>query len=61
MIDTSSGMELYSAGGVPRMFNKDGNFYHREETADTLAFYLFGFYGLVVQNPGGNSYVSDAY
>jgi hypothetical protein len=61
MIDTSSGMELYSAGGVPRMFNKDGNFYHREETADTLAFYLFGFYGLVVQNPGGNSFVTDAY
>jgi hypothetical protein len=61
MIDTGSGMELYSAGGVPRMFNKDGNFYHREETADTLAFYLFGFYGLVVQNPGGNSFVTDAY
>jgi hypothetical protein len=61
MIDTGSGMELYSAGGVPRMFNKDGNFYHREETADTLAFYLFGFYGLVVQNPGGNCFVTDAY
>ncbi len=43
--------ELFSAGGVPRMFNKDGNFYHREEAADTLAFYLFGFYNQVIQAP----------
>ena len=60
MIDTGT-MEMYSAGGVPRLFNKDGNFYHREETADSLAFYLFGFYGLVCWNPGGNSFNQKAY
>ena len=60
MLDLSS-IEMFSAGGAPRMFNKDGSFYHREETADTLAFYLFGFYNQLVQNPGSCSYVGTAY
>jgi len=57
MLDTRTN-ELFSAGGVPRMFGKDGNIYHREENADTLAFYLFGFYNLCIQNPGGNSKIA---
>ena len=46
-----SAVELFSAGGLPRMFKKDGSFYHREETADSLAFYLFGFYNQCIQAP----------
>lgn len=57
MLDTRTN-ELFSAGGVPRMFGKDGSIYHREETADTLAFYLFGFYNLCIQNPGGNAKIA---
>ena len=52
-------VELFSAGGVPRMFRKDGNFYHREETADTLAFYLFGFYNQCLQAPVTWAYTAD--
>lgn len=52
-------VELFSAGGLPRMFKKDGNFYHREETADTLAFYLFGFYNQALQAPVTWAYTSD--
>jgi hypothetical protein len=54
-----SAVELFSAGGLPRMFKKDGSFYHREETADTLAFYLFGFYNQVVQAPVKWAYTAD--
>lgn len=57
VLDTRTN-ELFSAGGVPRMFGKDGSIYHREESADTLAFYLFGFYNLCIQNPGGNSKIA---
>lgn len=56
-----SEFELFSAGGLPRMFNKDGNFYHREEAADTLAFYLFGFYNQCIQAPVTWAYGSDIY
>lgn len=52
-------VELFSAGGLPRMFKKDGSFYHREETADTLAFYLFAFYGQCLQAPVTWAYTSD--
>lgn len=52
-------VELFSAGGVPRMFKKDGSFYHREETADTLAFYLFAFYGQCIQAPVKWAYTSN--
>lgn len=52
-------VELFSAGGLPRMFKKDGSFYHREETADTLAFYLFGFYNQCIQAPVKWSYTPD--
>jgi hypothetical protein len=52
-------VELFSAGGLPRMFKKDGSFYHREETADNIAFYLFGFYNQVVQAPIKWAYSSD--
>lgn len=51
--------ELFSAGALPSMFDKDGNFYHREESADTLAFYLYGFYNLQTQAPGRHVYISD--
>ena len=54
-----SAVELFSAGGLPRMFKKDGSFYHREETADTLAFYLFGFYNQSLQAPVKWAYTSD--
>ena len=54
-----SAVELFSAGGLPRMFKKDGSFYHREEGADTLAFYLFGYYNQVVQSPIKWAYRSD--
>jgi len=52
-------VELFSAGGIPRMFKKDGSFYHREETADTLAFYLFGFYNQCIQAPVTWSYTDN--
>jgi hypothetical protein len=54
-----SAVELFSAGGLPRMFKKDGSFYHREEGADTLAFYLFGYYNQVVQSPIKWAYRTD--
>ena len=54
-----SAVELFSAGGVPRMFKKDGSFYHREEAADTLAFYLFAFYNQCIQAPVTWAYTSD--
>lgn len=60
LLDLES-IELFSAGGLPRMFDKDGNFYHRTQSLDEISFYLYGFYGHLVQNPGGNSYVTDAY
>jgi len=52
-------VELFSAGGLPRMFKKDGSFYHREETADNLAFYLFAFYNQCVQAPVTWAYTAD--
>ena len=58
MVDTRE-WELFSAGGLPSMFDKDGNFYHREETLDTIAFYLYGFYNKQTQKPGKHVYVSD--
>ena len=53
-----SAVELFSAGGLPRMFKKDGSFYHREEAADTLAFYLFAYYNQCVQAPAKWAYTS---
>lgn len=58
ILDTRA-IELYSAGPVPSLFNEDGSFYHRTETADELTFYLYGFYGLSIQDPGGCSWVQD--
>jgi hypothetical protein len=52
-------VELYSAGGVPRMFDKDGNFYSRTTDADSISFYLFGFYNQIVQSPVSWSFKSD--
>jgi hypothetical protein len=52
-------VELFSAGGVPRMFKADGSFYHREEGADTLAFYLFAFYNQCIQSPVTWAYTPD--
>lgn len=60
LLDLST-IELFSAGGLPRMFDKDGNFYHRTESLDELSFYLFGFYNQVIQHPGSCSYVTTAY
>jgi hypothetical protein len=58
MIDTRN-FELFSAGELPSMFDKDGNFYHREEALDTIAFYLYGFYNLQTQAPGRHIYIPD--
>jgi len=58
LLDTRR-FELYSAGELPAMFDKDGNFYHREESVDTIAFYLYGFYGCQTQAPGRHVYISD--
>lgn len=58
MVDTRE-WELFSAGGLPSMFDKDGNFYHREESLDNIAFYLYGFYNKQTQKPGKHVYVSD--
>jgi hypothetical protein len=58
ILDTRA-IELYSAGPVPSLFNEDGSFYHRLEAADTLEFYLFAFYGLSIQDPGGCSWVQN--
>jgi hypothetical protein len=58
ILDTRA-IELYSAGPVPSLFNEDGSFYHRTEAADTLEFYLFAFYGLSIQDPGGCSWVQN--
>jgi hypothetical protein len=58
ILDTRA-IELYSAGPVPSLFNEDGSFYHRTEAADVLEFYLFAFYGLSIQDPGGCSWVQD--
>lgn len=51
--------ELFSAGALPAMFDKDGNFYHREETVDSIAFYLYGFYNFQTQAPGRHIYIPD--
>jgi hypothetical protein len=58
ILDTRA-IELYSAGPVPSLFNEDGSFYHRTEATDQLEFYLFGFYGLSIQDPGGCSFVTQ--
>jgi hypothetical protein len=58
ILDTRT-IELYSAGPVPSLFNEDGSFYHRTEAADQLEFYLFAFYGLSVQDPGGCAWVQN--
>ncbi|HUW94434.1 MAG TPA: hypothetical protein VMW58_01490 [Anaerolineae bacterium] len=58
ILDTRA-VELYSAGPVPSMFNEDGSFYHRYEGADSLSFYLYAFYGLAIQDPGGCSWVQN--
>jgi len=52
-------IELYSAGALPSMFDRDGNFYHRTETADELNFYLYGFYNMIIQEPGRCSFNQD--
>jgi hypothetical protein len=59
LMGEKSAVELFSAGGLPRMFKKDGSFYHREETADNLAFYLFGFYNQCIQAPVKWAYAAD--
>jgi hypothetical protein len=58
LLDTRN-FELFSAGALPSMFDKDGDFYHREETLDTIAFYLYGFYNLQTQAPGRHVYIPD--
>jgi hypothetical protein len=60
ILDTRA-IELYSTNALPSMFKKDGSFYNRAETADEISFYLYGFYGLAVQEPGKCSWVQDAY
>ena len=52
-------VELFSAGGLPRMFKKDGSFYHREEAADSMSFYLFAYYNQCVQAPVKWAYSAD--
>ena len=60
ILDTRK-IEVYSTNSLPSLFNKDGSFYHRTETADELSFYLYGFYGLSIQEPGSCSWVQDLY
>jgi len=60
ILDTRK-IEVYSTNALPSMFNKDGNFYHRELLLDELSFYLYGFYGLSIQEPGRCSWVQDLY
>jgi hypothetical protein len=52
-------VELFSAGGLPRMFNKDGSFYHREEDGDSLSFYLYGYFNQVCVEPIRWAYSTD--
>jgi hypothetical protein len=60
ILDTRK-IEVYSTNALPSLFNKDGSFYHRTETADELSFYLYGFYGMSIQEPGSCSWVQDLY
>jgi hypothetical protein len=60
MLDTRT-IELFSAGELPSMFDRDGNFYHRTETVDEISFYLYGFFNQSIQEPGRNSYIADLY
>lgn len=60
MLDTRT-IELFSAGMLPSMFNRDGNFYHRTESADEISFYLYGFYNQSIQQPGRCSWIQDMY
>jgi hypothetical protein len=52
-------VELYSAGGAPRMFDKDGNFYQRTDDADSISFYLFAYYNQIVPAPVAWAYTAD--
>jgi hypothetical protein len=54
-------LELYSTNSLPSLFNRDGSFYHRTQDADELSFYLYGFYGLSIQEPGRCSWIQDLY
>jgi hypothetical protein len=60
MLDTRV-IELFSAGELPSLFNRDGSFYHRSETADEISFYLYGFYNMIVKQPGRNAFLQDVY
>lgn len=60
VLDTRK-IELYSTNSLPSLFNRDGSFYHRELTADEISFYLYGFYGLSIQEPGSCSWIQDLY
>ena len=56
-----SKIEVYSTNALPSLFNRDGSFYHRELTADEISFYLYGFYGLSIQEPGRCSWIQNVY
>jgi len=60
ILDTRK-IEVYSTNALPSLFNRDGSFYHRELTADEISFYLYGFYGLSIQEPGRCSWIQDLY
>lgn len=60
VLDTRK-IEVYSTNALPSLFNRDGSFYHRELTADEISFYLYGFYGLSIQEPGRCSWIQDLY
>lgn len=60
VLDTRK-IELYSTNALPSLFNRDGSFYHRELTADEISFYLYGFYGLSIPEPGRCSWIQDLY
>ena len=59
LMGEKSAVELFSAGGLPRMFKKDGSFYHREEAADSMSFYLFAYYNQCIQAPVKWAYSAD--
>jgi hypothetical protein len=60
MLDTRV-ISLFSAGELPSLFNRDGSFYHRSETADEISFYLYGFYNMIVKQPGRCAFLQDVY
>ena len=60
ILDTRK-IELYSTNSLPAMFKRDGSFYHRTEGVDALYFYVYGFYGLSIQQPGTCSWIQDLY